>query len=300
MSIKIGKISNGTKKAIQYMLVSTFAFACMNVIVKYLENVSAYQIVFFRSAGSFILTFTFLLKNKIPILGNNKKLLVLRGIVGVTSMTLFFMSIKYLSVGTAVSIRYLAPIFAGIFAVIFLKERIWPLQWLFFIMAFLGVLVLKGFDSQINSTGLILVLLASITSGLVFIIIGKIGKSDHPVVVVNYFMAIATLTGLVLSLNNWVNPVGIEWVLLLSLGVFGYFGQVFMTKAFQSGTTNQIAPIKYIEVIFTVIFGLLLFDEIYSIWSLLGISLIIGSLVLNVLYKSHKTKKLNSGTKVTS
>lgn len=276
------------KKAIKYMLISTLAFACMNVTVKYLQNVSAYQIVFFRSVSSLFFTFGFLFKNKIPILGNNKKLLILRGVVGVTSMTLFFMSIKYISIGTAVSLRYLAPIFAGIFAVIFMKEKIWPLQWLFFLMAFLGVLILKGLDSQINSYGLILVIIASITSGLVYIIISKIGNSEHPVVVVNYFMVIATLTGLVLSINNWVNPVGIEWVLLFSLGVFGYYGQVYMTKAFQTGKTNQVAPFKYVEVIFTVSLGLLLFDEIYTFWSLLGIALIIGSLILNVLYKEHK------------
>jgi drug/metabolite transporter (DMT)-like permease len=281
----------GAKKSIQYMLISTFAFACMNATVKYLQNVSAYQIVFFRSASSLIFTFTFLLKNNIPILGNNKNLLILRGVVGVTSMTLFFMSIKYLSVGTAVSLRYLAPIFAGIFAVFFLKEKIWPLQWLFFLMAFLGVIVLKGLDSQINSTGLILVIFAAITSGLVYNIISKIGKSEHPVVVVNYFMVIATITGLFLSLNNWVNPKGIEWALLFSLGVFGYYGQVFMTKAFQNGKTDQIAPIKYVEVLFTVTFGLLFFDEIYSVWSLLGISLIIGSLIMNVIYKNLKTPK---------
>jgi len=274
------------------MIFSTLAFACMNVSVKYLVNVSASQIVFFRSAGSLFFTFGYLLKNDIPILGNNKKLLILRGLVGVTSMTLFFMSTKYLSIGTAVSLRYLAPIFAGIFAVLFLKEKIWPLQWLFFIMAFLGVLVLKGFDSQIDSTGLLLVILASVTSGLVYIIINKIGTSENPVVVVNYFMIIATITGLVLSLNSWVNPVGFEWVLLASLGVFGYFGQVFMTKAFQTGKTDQIAPFKYVEVIFTVSFGLILFNEIYTFWSLLGITLIIGSLILNVLYKSRKKNKL--------
>ena len=276
------------RKAIKYMLISTLAFACMNVIVKYLEYVSAYQIVFFRSASSLFFTFGFLLKNKIPILGNNKKLLITRGVVGVTSMTLFFMSTKYLSIGTAVSLRYLAPIFAGIFAVIFMKERIWPLQWLFFIMAFLGVVILKGLDTELNTYGLLLVLLASVTSGLVYIIISKIGKGDHPVVVVNYFMIIATLTGGILSINNWVNPKGIEWLLLFSLGVFGYYGQVYMTKAFQTGKTNQVAPVKYVEVIFTVILGLLLFNEIYSFWSLLGIALIIGSLILNVLYKERK------------
>lgn len=276
------------KKAIKYMLISTLAFACMNVTVKYLKNISAYQIVFFRSTSSLFFTFGFLLKNKIPILGNDKKILIIRGIVGATSMTLFFMSTKYLSIGTAVSIRYLAPIFAGIFAVIFMKEKIWPLQWGFFIIAFLGVLILKGFDSQINSFGLLLVIIASITSGLVYVIISKIGKSEHPVVVVNYFMVIAALTGGILSITNWVNPTGIEWGLLFSLGVFGYYGQVYMTKAFQTGKTSQVAPFKYVEVIFTVSLGLLLYNEIYTFWSFLGITLIIGSLILNALYKQHK------------
>lgn len=268
------------------MLISTLAFACMNATVKYLSDINPFQIVFFRSASSLFFTFGFLLKNKIPIIGKKNKLLILRGLVGVTSMTFFFMSVKYLSVGTAVSLRYIGPIFAAIFAVILLKEKIKPLQWLFFLIAFCGVVILKGFDRELHSYGLILVLLSALFSGLVYIIISKIGKSEHPVVVVNYFMVIATIVGGVLSIKNWVNPEGIEWLLLILLGCFGYFGQVYMTKAFQIGSTNQVAPLKYIEVIFTVLFGLFVFNEIYTLWSILGIVLIIGGLVLNVLYKA--------------
>jgi len=200
-------------------------------------------------------------------------------------MTFFFASIKYLSVGTAVSLRYIAPIFAAIFAILFLKEKIKPLQWLFFIMAFSGVVILKGFDAQVNTHGLLLVLIASVFSGFVYVILSKIGKSEHPVVVVNYFMIIATIVGGVLSIKDWTTPVGIQWILLFSLGVFGYYGQVYMTKAFQSAPTNQVAPLKYIEVVFTVIIGLFWVNEIYTFWSILGIALIIGGLILNVLYK---------------
>ncbi len=271
------------------MLISTFAFACMNATVKQLTHINAFQIVFFRSVSSLFFTFPFLLKNKIPIIGNNNKLLIVRGIVGVTSMALFFVSIKYLPVGTAVSLRYIAPIFAAIFAVILLGEKIKPLQWLFFSMAFIGVLVLKGFDTDLNSIGLVLVLLAAVFTGFVYIIINKIGKSEHPVVIVNYFMVIATIAGGIFSIHSWINPIGVDWILLLSLGVYGYFGQVYMTKSFQMASTNQVAPLKYIEVIFTVIFGVSLFNEIYTFWSLLGISLIIGGLILNVVYKAkHK------------
>lgn len=273
------------KNAIKFMLISTFAFACMNAIVKFLTDIDSFQIVFFRSISSLFFTFGFLIKNKIPIIGSNNKLLILRGVVGVTSMTLFFMSVKYLSVGTAVSLRYTAPVFAAIFAVLLLRERIKPIQWLLFLIALAGVFILKGLDTQLNSYGLLLVLLAAITSGFVYVIINKIGKSEHPVVVVNYFMVIATVFGGVMSIFNWVNPEGIEWVLLSALGLFGYFGQVYMTKAFQIASTNQVAPIKYVEVIFTVLFGIFLFGEIYTLWSILGISMIIIALVLNALYK---------------
>jgi len=281
------------KNTIKFMIFSTLAFACMNVTVKYLVNVDAFQIVFFRSLSSLVFTFGFLLKHKIPILGNQKKLLLFRGLVGVTSMTFFFMSIKYLPVATAVSLRYIAPIFAAFFAVLFLKEKVKPLQWLFFIMSFMGVLVLKGFDAQLNTFGLLLVLIAAVFSGLVYITINKIGSGDHPVVVVNYFMVIATLVGGVLSINNWKNPVGLEWILLFSLGVFGYIGQLYMTKAFQNAATNQVASLKYMEVVFTLIFGILWFNDIYTVWSLLGIVLIIGGLILNVLYKAKIKEEPN-------
>ncbi|MFG6687060.1 DMT family transporter [Mariniflexile sp. HNIBRBA6329] len=273
------------KNAIKFMILSTMAFACMNAVVKYLDNVNTYQIVFFRSLGSLFFTFGYLLKNKIPFIGNKNKLLILRSIVGATSMLFFFMSVKYLSVGTAVSLRYTAPIFAAILAVFILKEQIKPFQWFFFIISFIGVLVLKGIDGQVDTIGLVLVIIAAVLSGLVYIMINQIGQSEHPVVVVNYFMITAMILGGVLSIGNWKTPIGIEWPLLLSLGVFGYFGQIYMTKAFQTASTNIIAPLKYVEVVFTVMLGAALFGEVYTFWSLFGMVLIISGLVLNVWYK---------------
>jgi len=273
------------KKAFSYMVISTLSFSFMNAIVKYLVHLPAYELVFFRSLVTLIFSISFLIFHKIPMLGNKRVLLLSRGIFGFISLTLFFMSLKYLTMGTAVSLRYIAPIFAAIFAVYMLKETIKLIQWLFFAVAFGGVLVLTGLDKEINSYGLILIVISAIFSGLVFVTITKIGKQDHPLVVVNYFMFIATIVGGILMLFNWVTPRGIEWLLLFSLGIFGYFGQLYMTKAFQSASTNQVAPLKYTEVIFTVTIGLLWFNEIYTLWSLLGIFMIIGGLVLNALHK---------------
>lgn len=270
------------------MSISALAFALLNVFVKKLGNFNVYQIVFFRSIGSLIFTIPFLLKNKISFLGNKKTLLVARGLVGFAGMTLFFMAIKHMSMGSAVSIRYISPIFAALFALFLLKEKIKHIQWLCFGIAFLGVVLLKGFDNQINNIGLTLAVISAIFTGLVPIIIRKIGTKDHPIVIVNYFMIISALIGGLLAINNWKNPIGIEWLLLLSLGVFGYFGQVYMTKALQSSEINQIAPLKYIEVIFTMIIGAIWLQETYSLLSLFAILLIVIGLILNVMVKQSK------------
>ena len=276
------------KKAIQFMIISAIGFAFLNAIVKYLGDFNAYQIVFFRSIGTLFFTIPLLVKLKLSFLGNKRTLLVLRGILGVTSMSLFFMSIKYLPIGSAVSLRYISPIFAAVFALFILKEKIKPIQWLFFLIAFSGVVILKGFDAQINTTGLLLILASSFFSGLVFIIIRKIGSDDHPIVVVNYFMVIALIVGGILCIPYWKTPVGWDWALLLSLGVFGYVGQMYMTKALQLAETNKAAPLKYIEVIFTMLIGLSWFNESYTLWSLLGILLIVIGLTLNTYAKAAK------------
>jgi drug/metabolite transporter (DMT)-like permease len=280
-----------TRRAILFMVLSTLAFTGMNGLLKYLTGYNGYQLVFFRSVGSLFFTFGFLLQRGIPILGTHRKLLVLRGLMGAASMLLFFIAVHYLPIGSAVALRYIAPIFATLFAMVLLGERIHPLQWLFFIMAFMGVLVIKGLDDSIPLIGLILILLSAIFGGLVFIIIRKLGTKEHPVVIVNYFMCIAALVGGVGCLFNWKTPSTTDTVLLLSLGVFGYFGQLFMTKALQMVETNLIAPIKYIEVIFVVIVGVTFLDERYSLWSLAGMLLIILSLSLNIWYKNKLMRR---------
>jgi drug/metabolite transporter (DMT)-like permease len=273
-------------KAIAYMIISVIAFAIMNTIVKYVAVFNVYQIVFFRSIGTLAFTVPLILKNRIPLLGNNKKLLLLRAVAGVISLTLFFQSLNYLDVGTAVSLRYTSPIFAAILALVFLKEKIKPVQWLLFLIAFVGVLFVKGFDTTINSVGLLLVILSALFLGLIFVVIRKMGTKENPLIIINYFMVMAFVFGGVMSINHWRNPDAIEWILLLSLGIFGYAGQLYMTKAFQSQATSLIAPLKYLEVIFMIIIGATWFGEVYSFWTLFGISLILLGLVYNVFLKN--------------
>jgi drug/metabolite transporter (DMT)-like permease len=275
-------------KAIFYMVLSVIGFSLMNTVVKYLNDFSAYQILFFRTIGTLLFIIPLIIKNKIPILGNNKKWLLLRGAAGVISLTCFFLSLNYLAIGTAVSLRYTSPIFAAIFALIFLKEKIKPMQWLMFLLAFTGVLIIKGFGVEVQTLGVIFALLSAVFLGVIFVLIRKIGDSENPLVIINYFMVMSFVFGGIMSVNSWKQPNLLEWFLLLSLGFFGYIGQLYLTKAIQLGETNVVAPLSNLEVVFMMVIGAFWFGEIYNLWTLLGVLLIMFGLIYNVYLKSRK------------
>ena len=278
-------------KAVQYMVVGMLAFACLNFIVKYLDHISAFQLVFFRAAGTLFITLPFMYAKKLNPFGNKKLLLLSRGIVGFGSLLLYFLALKLMPLGTCVTLRYLAPIFAAIFALWLLKETIKLPQWIFFLISFSGVLLVKGFDPNLSTIGVVLVLISGALSGLVLVIIRKIGHDDHPVVIVNYFMMVGAILGLLGSLKYWTTPELIDWPLLFLLGFFGFVGQYYMTKAVQLETTDVVAPIKYIEIPFTILIGITFFGEQYGWVSVLSFILIIGGLVANILFKSKMSAK---------
>ena len=277
-------------KAIRFMIFSMMAFAAMNFVVKYLDDYSAWQIAFFRAAGTLFITIPLIMRKRISFWGNEKKLLITRAIVGTTSLLLYFLAIKIMPLGTCVTFRYMSPIFAALFALWILREKIMHVQWLFFFTSMMGVVLIKGFDPSLSMLGMTLAIISGALSGLVVVIIRKIGDRDDPVVIVNYFMMVCTVVGLIGSLTTWLQPAGIDWVLLGLLGFLGFLGQYFMTIAAQMETTDVVAPMKYIEIPFTILIGMTFFGETYGWISVIGFLFIITGLVANVIYKSKLVK----------
>lgn len=276
------------RQPILFMLTAALCFTVINMIAKSLNHLPAFELVFFRSIGTVVCATFVIAKQGIPIFGNNPKILIIRALTGVTSMVLYYEAIRRMPIGTAAALRYLSPFFAAGLAVIFLGERVKKLQWLFLAAAFAGVILLKGFDSRLSLIGLAIILTSAFFSGVVYVIIRKIGDSEHPVVVVNYFLSIAAIISGIICLFYWKQPVGNEWLWLLSMGLFGYVAQVLMTKAMQAAETNLIVPFKYAEVIFTLLFAWIISAEQQSWVSLLGILVIVLALIGNVMVKGRK------------
>lgn len=273
-------------KGIIFILIATFAFAIMNATAKELSDFHPMQVVFFRAFGTFIFIFPTMLLRKISIIGNNPKFLFLRGLVGVISLSTFFMALQNVPLGSAISIRYLGPIFGVVMAAYFLKEKVKNLQWLSFIIAFLGVIVLKGFDIRIDFINFGLLLISALFVGMVFVLIRYLTDKEHYLTIINYFMVVAIAASL-LYINEWRMPLGNEWYPVAAIGILGLIGQVFMTRAFQTEDTSVLAPFKYMELVWALIMGYFLFEETYSWLPLLGIILIIIGMLLNVYSKNR-------------
>ena len=108
-----------------YLFSASLCFSLMTVCVKLIDSkISIYQLVFFRSLFSLIITSLILQRKKIDIWGRNKPLLILRGLLGTIALMCIFYAIRNMPLSIATVIQYTYPIFISIFASFIIKEKI--------------------------------------------------------------------------------------------------------------------------------------------------------------------------------
>jgi len=258
----------------------------MNVFVKLLSHYPAHELIFFRSLISFALCYVALRHKKLPILGNNKKWLIIRGLAGVTALTMFFITLQNIPLANAVSIQYLSPVFTTIFGIFILKEKVKNKQWLWFAIALVGVFIIKGFSPEMNWKWMLFGIGSAVFSGIAYTAVRKCKDTDHPLQVILYFPMIALpITGALCLLYSWQKPIGIEWLYLLAIGICTQVAQIFMTRALHAERLSIITPFKYLGAILAIFLGYLFFDESLSWENLIGIFLIIAGVLFNALSK---------------
>lgn len=273
------------------MLLATFVFSSMNVCVKLVPHLPPVEIVFFRSLISLVLSYSFLKSQKEFSWGNNKLNLIMRGIFGAIALILYFKTLQHIPLASAVTIQFLAPIFTAIMGIFLVKEYVKPIQWLFFAMAFAGVLVIQGFDTRISMLYLAMGLGASLASGLAHNFIRKMKSSEHPLVIVFYFPLVTLPVTAVWSFFIWEMPSGYDWLILLAIGVLTQIAQVLMTKAIQAEELSKIASLRYVSIIYALMYGYLLFDESFNFLTYLGMAITLFGVVMNIWYKYYLTRK---------
>ncbi len=273
------------------MLLATFLFSCMNVLVKFVPHVPAVEIVFFRCVISLMMSYAVLKSQKIYLWGNNRRLLIARGLSGAIALVLYFVLLQQIPLATAVTLQFLSPIVTAFLGVLLLGERMRRWQWLFFMLSFGGMLVINGFDARISTVHLLMGLVAAVGSGLAYTIIRKLSQREHPLVIVLYFPLVTMPIVGLYSAFHWVMPQGWDWAVLLGIGTFTQFAQYFMTKAYQAEEVSKVANLKYLSIIYALSFGFIFFGETFNLMTYAGMALVITGVVLNVWYKQWITAR---------
>lgn len=267
------------------MLVSAFGFAIMQLCVKFLTHIPTTEIVLFRSVVSLVLSLGLIYNQGLTPFGNNKKFLLLRGLFGTIALTLYFFTLQNLPISTASVIQYLSPIFTATFAIWMLKEPMRPSRWLYFGIAITGIVVIKGFNPDLKLIYLLAGVTSAVFAGLAYNCIRILRTTDQPVVIVFYFPLVAIPIMFALSLYNWQWPEGIDWLVIVAMGVFTQIGQVYMTKALHAAKANVVTSMKYTGIFYALAFDFFIFGVTYNWATIAGIALVLFGVVLNVLKK---------------
>jgi len=270
------------------MLLAGFFFALMNVAVKFVSHLPTMEVILFRTAISLLASYIFLKKQQIPVFGNNKVLLSLRGIAGCLGLIGSFYTLQHIPLASAVTINYLSPFFTAILGIFIVGQKIRPIQYLFFALSFLGVFIIQGFDTRISLWDLAIGISAAFFSGLAYNIIGRSKQSEHPLVVIFYFPLITFPIALGMTYFNWVTPVGKDWWLLLAIGISSQIAQYYMTVAYQHANLAKVASVNYLGMVYALIFGFIFFDEYLNLFSYLGMGLVLMGVLLNLYHKPKR------------
>jgi len=281
---------NGEDKpnvGIVMMILASICFALMTVMVKFLSDLPLMEIIFFRSVPIVLIVPLILKNKKISFWGNNKPLLLLRGLISFIVIIPYFYTITVMNLTDALTIKQLSPLFIILLASIFLREKVSFKQVTIFILALLGALLIIKPGFCLNIYPAIIGLIGAIFTAGAHIAVRHLRLSDHPLVIVNYLGYTIGLLSFIVLLwqGNFCIPDALSLFILLLMGLAGLGAQLALTKAYQMAPTKLVSLYLYLQIIFGTFLGIFFFKQIPGLLSIFGASLIIVSGYLNYKFK---------------
>jgi len=280
------------RKAVILMLVSSLAFAGSAASVKLCGDLPVFEKVFFRNILAVFIAFIVILRKKDRFFGEkkNRKILLIRSILGIMGMAMYFYAINNLYLADSAILHKLFPFFVTIFAGIFLKEKPTKIQVPGMIIAFLAsIMIIKPrFDYSIFPA--LAGFGTALLSGVTYTIVRYLRNRETPATIVFFFSFASLVILSPLVLLDFKMPTAEQWLYLLMIGAFAAVGQFSLTYAYRYGKASEIAVYNYANIVFAAILGFLIWQEIPDLLSIIGGSIIIAVSVI-VFYYNLKHKE---------
>jgi drug/metabolite transporter (DMT)-like permease len=260
----------------------------MSLLVKIVgQRMPSMEIVFFRSVITLGLTWVALRHAGVSPFGIQRRLLVLRGVLGSIALACFFFSLVHLPLGEATLIQYMNPVFATLLAGMVLRERLRAPEVICLVASLLGVLFIARPEALFGAAAdpieplhVAIALGGAAFSGAGYVVVRKMGTAEHHLVVVFYLPLLAVPLSIPFAAADWRWPTPTEWLLLAAIGVATQLAQMSMTRGLQLETTARATTTGYLQIVFAVLWGALFLGEIPDVWTLAGAATIIGSTIL--------------------
>ena len=279
------------------MLLAALGFSVMGAAAKLLkDSFNAGQLVFYRNIIGLAFLFVGLIRRPPQQVGGKLKWLVFRGLMGAIALYTLLYCILHMPLGTAMTYNLTSSLHITLIGLLFFNEYHGKRVLSAVLLGFAGMLLVykPGFSGSpwyYHLAGVI----SGLTSAIAYITVGRLGKYyDSRVIVLAFLMAGIVLPSISFGLHHglgwqedglfvlsWVWPSsGLQWFYLLVLGLAALFGQYFVTLAYKAEKPSMVSAIGYSNILFSLIFGLLLGDAFPDMLSLLGTLCIVISGIL--------------------
>jgi len=274
-----------------YIVAGAFAFSIMTSFVKIAgQRLPSQEVVAARAAVSLVLSWLLVRRQGISPWGTHRRLLFVRGFLGYLALSCVFHSVAVMPLADATVIQYLYPLFTAVLATMLLGERPTLRIAVAGVASIVGIVlvarpsflfgVLPAAPAPLD---VLIAVAGAFLTALAYVGVKRLTEVEHPLVIVFYFPLVTLPATLPALLHSAVMPHGVEWLVLIGVGVATQAGQVWFTRGLQYETATTATALTYMQVVFATIWGALFFGEIPDSRTIFGAILVVsGAFLLGV------------------
>ena len=262
-----------------YMFLSVCTFSVMDLLVKWSGDYPTGQVMFFRGLFGILPTYFLIPKDRIKTFYKTKRPWehFFRCIMGLMALIAIIIALRELPLAVVVSLSYAAPLFITILSIFLLSEKVGIFRWIAVLIGFIGVIFIS--EPGFKNLNYLYLLPLVFCTGMAFvtITIRKLSTTE-PIWLISIFFSIIILIASLTTIPfGWIMPNFKDFILLALIGVTGGSANLFLTQSYKLSEVSLVAPLKYLSLIFAIIFGYLIWNEIPTLKTLVGACLLYTS-----------------------
>jgi len=282
-----------------YMFLSVCTFSVMDLLVKWSSDYPTGEVLFFRGFFGLLPTYFLIPKDKLKTFYTTErsKEHLFRCIMGLMALIAIVVALRELPLAVVVSLSYAAPLFITVLSIVLLSEKVGVFRWLAVLIGFIGVIIIAEPGFKGMNYLYFLPLIFCIGMAFVTITIRKLSTTE-PIWLISIFFTITiSIAGLATIPMGWIMPSFQDFILLALIGVTGGSANLFLTQSYKLSEVSLVAPLKYLALIFAIIFGYLIWNEIPTVKTLIGASLVVFASLIIFRREIYHKQKIPSTTR---